>query len=280
MVDVQRGVGVTGSNRVLGVAAAVDVQPQRRRGLAGPGVGVVPILVDDLDAQVLGDRSLVDEVVDQDEVRGRPVVVTVWRGKVHLAALVAGREESLTQVCLEPARADRVGLRRVQQHEVVHHRVVVEVRHRAVGVVGVALVDEAGNHVGDPAVLARRCGVELDQVVHLAVGSHGEGPIAGALDHVAGTGRHRTARVGERRQRGHRVRRGSRGHAEQAHGKHQDAQQNSRNPQSLPHTKAPLEPHNAFSSAILAQMSGALSGCTRLHGMGLRSITLAAYAAA
>ena len=119
-VDRRRPVGSGGSEvrvrvadrrGILRVTTAVDVQPQRHGGLGWDGESRPrhrPVLVDDLDAEVLRDRGLVDEVVDQPEVRVGPVVVAVRRRQVHLAALVAGGEEALAQLTLEAARAHGV----------------------------------------------------------------------------------------------------------------------------------------------------------------------------
>ena len=232
---VHRRVGVARVHRILGVRAAVDVEPQRRRALPP----CLAVLVDDLDAEVLGDVLLVHEVRDQREVRGGPVEVAVRRRQMHLAALVAGREEALAELPLEAGRTDRVGLRRIEQHEVVHHRVVVQVRDGAGGLVGVAVVHEAGHHVGDPAVLARSLGVELDLVVDLAVRGHGDRPVAMPLDDVTRPLRHRAARIRERGQ--HDIGVGGRGarESEDAHGEDQHAEQNSRKTQSLPHVTPP-----------------------------------------
>ena len=84
-------VGRACGDRVLGVATPVDVEPY---GSCGQRLGLRPEPVGDLDVDLLVDRALVDEVVDEDP-GGRVVLVAKRRRQVQVRALVSGREKAL-----------------------------------------------------------------------------------------------------------------------------------------------------------------------------------------
>ena len=109
--------------RVLGVAAAVDVEPERGRRDSGRAVAV-----DDLDVDRLRRRALVHEVVDQPpRCRRVGVVVAVGAWQVQVGALVACSEEARADPALEAARADDVVLVGIDHDEVVEHDVLSKI---------------------------------------------------------------------------------------------------------------------------------------------------------
>ena len=223
-------------------------------GLASDGARRVrAIPVEDLDADLLLDGRLVHEVVDQDPgALARRVVVAERGRQVHVRALVARREEALADLPLEAARTDGVLLGRVDQHEVVHHRAVVEVRRRARGVVRVAVVDQVRDDVGDVAVLAGDGRGEVDRVVDRAVRVDREGAVA-ALDQRPGTAGARrrivAPRIRERRIRDDLIRaRG--GSSERAQREHDRAQQQCKQPLPVPHVNAPRVVRHEFQATL------------------------------